>query len=139
MSNIRKDERPKNLKLELPTLASSHAKYVIQITKNPKVFKPEYGSAVTDGLIKQAMDINRLIWAANNVLVRSPEDYRLRREYQKRTAVTCNTLLADIGVARRLFHLSAKRMRYWTGMVVEIRNRTRGWMQDDASRYTQYR
>ena len=136
--SVQKDSR-RDGRLSLATLARSHAKYVIQITKNPKVFDPAYSDSVTDDIIRQAKDINRQIWAANNVLVNSPEDYKLRRQHQEKAALLCNTLLADMEIAQSVFHLSSKRMKYWTSQVVEIRNRTRAWIQSDAKRYAEYR
>ena len=77
--------------------------------------------------------------AGNNILVKSNEDYAERRRYQEKAALTCNTLLADIEIAASLFHLRGKRVKFWTGQVVEIRNRTRAWIKYDADRYKQYR
>ena len=102
--SVQKDSRREG-RLSLATLARSHAKYVIQITKNPKVFDPAYSDSVTDDIIRQAKDINRQIWAANNVLVNSPEDYKLRRQHQEKAALLCNTLLADMEIAQSVFHL----------------------------------
>ena len=136
--SVRKDERNEG-KLALSELAVRHAVYVIQITKNEKIFTPEYNEAVTNDLVRTAKNISRYIWAANNVLVNSKETYSIRRKYQELAATECNVLLADVNIARKLFHLSSKRMRYWTGMLVEIRNKTRGWITSDAKRYAQYR
>lgn len=136
--SVRKDERNEG-KLALSELAVRHAVYVIQITKNEKIFTPEYNEAVTNDLVRTAKNISRYIWAANNVLVNSKETYSIRRKYQELAATECNVLLADVNIARKLFHISSKRMRYWTGMLVEIRNKTRGWITSDAKRYAQYR
>ena len=136
--SVPKDKR-RDGRLMLSVLARNHAKYVIQITKNEKIFDPRYNHEVTDDLVRQAKDINRYIWAANNILVNSKEDYALRRNYQEQAALTCNTLLADMEIAQKIFHLSGKRMRYWTSQIVEIRNRIRAWIESDADRYKKYR
>lgn len=136
--SVPKDSR-KESKLALAVLAREHATYVIQITKNPKNFDPAYRTALTDDLIKSAKDIYHYIWAANNVMVRSKEDYANRRSYQKKAILMCNTLIADMEVAQSVFHISGKRMRYWAAMVVEIRNKTRAWIESDAERYKAYR
>ncbi len=135
---VRKEERQEG-KLALSELAVRHAVYVIQITKNENIFKPEYNEAITNNIVKESIEISHCIWAANNVLVNSKDTYSIRRKYQELAATKCNVLLADINIAKKLFHLSAKRMRYWTGMVVEIRNKTRGWISSDAKRYAEYR
>jgi hypothetical protein len=135
--SVRKDERNEG-RLALSTLARDHAVYVIQITKNENIFKPEY-SEVSAGLVKEATAIFHCIWGANNVLVNDKQTYEIRRKYQELAATHCNIILADIAIARKLFHLSHKRVKYWTNTVVEIRNKTRGWTTSDAKRYAQYR
>lgn len=136
--SVQKDKRRKG-RLNLATQARGHAKYVIQITKNPKIFDPQYNYVVTADLVRQAKDINRYIWAANNIRVDSKEDYQQRHKYQEAAALTCNTLLADIEMAASIFHLRGKRVKYWTEMVVNIRNGTREWIKSDAERYSEYR
>ena len=118
-------------------LARDHTVYVIQITKNENVFDPKY-TGFTNSIIKRAMEIYHCIWGANNVLVNNQETYKIRRNYQELAATNCNILLADLEIARKLFHLSSKRMKYWAKMIVEIRNKTRAWTQSDAKRYNQY-
>ena len=136
--SVQKDARNEG-KLSLEVLARGHAKYVLQITKNEKVFLPEYNHGLTDEIVREAIEINRMIWAANNVLVHSAEDLKLRRKYQERTALLCNCLLADMEIAHSLFHLQERRMEFWSKQVVEIRNKTRAWIKSDADRYKQYR
>lgn len=136
--SVQKDKRREG-KLALAVLARNHAKYVIQITANDKVFKPQYKYSVTDGLVTLAKAIYRCIWTANNIRVNSKEDYDERREYQKKAALFCSSLLAEMEIAQSVFHISGKRMRYWTGMVTEIKNKTQAWIQSDAKRYEEYR
>lgn len=136
--SVQKDKRREG-KLALAVLARNHAKYVIQITANDKVFKSQYKYSVTDGLVRLAKAIYRCIWTANNIRVNSKEDYDERREYQKKAALFCSSLLAEMEIAQSVFHLSGKRMRYWTGMVTEIKNKTQAWIQSDAKRYEEYR
>lgn len=135
--SVPKDKRAEG-KLALSMLARNHCVYVIQITRNNKVFDPQY-AGFTESLVKKTMEIYHCIWGANNVLVNSEDTYTIRRRYQELAATNCNILLADLEIARKLFHLSSKRMKYWTKMIVEIRNKTRAWTQSDAKRYNQYR
>lgn len=135
---VQKDSRREG-KLALAVLARTHAKYVIQITSNPKIFDPRYYHAITVDLIRTSKDIYRSIWAANNTPVKSKGDYATRRKYQVRAAMLCNMMLADIEIAQPVFHLKGKRMRYWAGMVMEIRNKARVWIESDAKRYSEYR
>lgn len=135
---VQKDSRREG-KLALAVLARMHAKYVMQITSNPKIFDQRYYHAITVDLIRTSKDIYRSIWAANNTLVKSKSDYAARRKYQVRAVMLCNMMLADIEIAQSVFHLKGKRMRYWAGMVIEIRNKARVWIESDAKRYSEYR
>lgn len=135
---VQKDSRREG-KLALAVLARMHAKYVIQITSNPKIFGQRYYHAITVDLIRTSKDIYRSIWAANNTLVKNKSDYAARRKYQVRAVMLCNMMLADIEIAQSVFHLKGKRMRYWAGMVIEIRNKARVWIESDAKRYSEYR
>ena len=136
--SVQKDRRSDG-KLTLPVMSRQHAKYVIQITKNPKVFDPAYNHEVTDDLVKEAKDINRCIWGANQIRVRNSKDYHDRQELQAKAVSLCRDLLSDIGLAKGIFHLSGRRVKYWTEQVTEIRNRTQAWMEYDADRYKKYR
>lgn len=135
---VQKDSRREG-KLALAVLARMHAKYVMQITSNPKIFDQRYYHAITVDLIRTSKDIYRSIWAANNTLVKSKSDYTARRKYQVRAVMLCNMMLADIEIAQSVFRLKGKRMRYWAGMVIEIRNKARAWIESDAKRYSEYR
>ena len=135
---VQKDSRREG-KLALAVLARMHAKYVMQITSNPKIFDQRYYHAITVDLIRTSKDIYRSIWAANNTLVKSKSDYAARRKYQVHAVMLCNMMLADIEIAQSVFHLKGKRMRYWAGMVIEIRNKARVWIESDAKRYSEYR
>lgn len=135
---VQKDSRREG-KLALAVLARMHAKYVMQITSNPKIFDPRYYHAITVDLIRTSKDIYRSIWAANNTPVKSKNDYAARRKCQVRAVMLCNMMLADIEIAQSVFHLKGKRMRYWAGMVMEIRNKARAWIESDAKRYSEYR
>ena len=136
--SVQKDKRRAG-KLRLSVLARNHAKYVIQITKNQKIFKPEYNHEVTDDIVKEAKDINRYLWAANNIKVNSTERYNKRREYQEQAILTCDMLQADMEIAQSIFHLSGRRVTYWEGLLLEIRNKAVAWMDNDAKRYEKYR
>lgn len=135
--SVPKDAR-KEGKLEVCIMARDLAVYTIQICKNEKVFLPQYRS-VTNEIIQLAMSINNCIWSANNVIANDTESYRERRNLQSKACIDCNTMLADIEIAAKLYHLSSKRMKYWGQMIVDVRNKCRAWKDSDAKRYSMYR
>lgn len=136
--SVPQSQRPEHI-LQLHVKARNHAAYVIQITKNPKVFDPAYATAITDKMIKLAIDIFTNLWSANNVLVKDSLSYKMRHEYQEYACLECNNLLAMIDIAYKLFHLTSSRVKFWSGWVIDIRNGARAWIQSDAKRYEEYR
>lgn len=129
-------------KLLVNELARDLAVYTIQITSNPKVFLPQFQTALTNELVRTATNIHKFAWTANNIMVRAPngrEQYTLRRENQEMAAAECNNLISLIDIAKPLFHLDTKRCRYWGKKTLEVRNKIRGWMESDAKRYAEYR
>lgn len=126
-------------KLEVCVKAHDLCVYTLQITKNKNVFLPEYQDVLTNKIVQLAIDIHSEVWSANNVLVRSPETLKYRRRLQESAAIKCNVLLSMIDLAWSLFHLSGKRVRFWSKKVIDVRNLIRSWCSSDAERYKKFR
>lgn len=124
-------------RLEVFVQALDLVTYTLRITKNEKIFLPEYQRQVTDDIIETAKSIYIDAWDANNVRVTTKDDRRARRELQLRAARECNRLLALIGIAKSSFHLKNKRVKFWTGKVLKVRGMIRSWNESDSKRYSQ--
>lgn len=125
----------KKSRLECFVDSANVVEYVLKITSNEKVFKPEH-RAVTDLIVTAALDISRRIWSANDIRVRNDAElYRERRRLQDMAMTSCRELLYLIDLAWPVMHLSERRAVYWTGMVVDLRNKIGAWRDSDARRY----
>ena len=123
-------------KFEVLTKANELAVYTIRITKNQKVFKPEYRSAVTDDIVHTANDIYIKCWSANNIRVgEDAEKWKERKHLQESAIQDCNNLLALMDLAQKVFHLETRRIKYWGGKTVEVREYVRKWKEGDSKRY----
>ncbi len=112
------------------------ALHTMKICKNENIFLPEYKGVITDDILKTAKDIFMDAWMANNVKVdKSTEKWKIRRTLQERSAQGCTKLLALIGMARRLFHLRGKKVKYWSQLVIDTRGLLRKWQEADLKRY----
>ncbi len=111
------------------------AQYTITITKNKNIFLPEYQSALTDDLIRSAKDIYINAWKANNIRVTSQEDWKERKHLQELSILECNSLLATIQLAKKVFHLKSKRIKYWGELTIKARDGIRAWKESDTKRY----
>ena len=127
-------------KFSLAVKAEYLARYTIEITANENVFLPEYRRQVTDDIISTAKNIYLGIREANDVTVRvgtsfQMKDYRDRNNLQREALRNCKRLLYLIDLAHRIFHLSSKRVKYWSQIVKNVKDRIHGWIDDDTNRF----
>ena len=126
----------------LPIKAEELARYTLTITKNEHIFLPEYQKPLTDDLINCAKNAYLCIREANDIRVDPTSgtflaDKRERQNAQKDAIRFLKRMLSLIDLSRRVFHLSTKRVKFWSAMVIEVRDRTRRWMESDMRRYSQ--
>ena len=122
-------------KLAAAIAAHELAVYTIKICCNAKVFTPEYQTALTNDLVDTAKNIAKLTMRANNVLVKSTTLAQMRLRYQHEAANCCNDLLVLIQLAKPVFHLAGKRVKYWGGLGLKARELIRAWHDANAKEY----
>lgn len=129
-------DTPKNRSLDACEQARQLALHTIKICNNKNIFLPEYQSALTNKIIYLATDIYSNAWGANNIMVgENPERWKERRRLQELAGNECNRLLALINLAKTLFHLKQKKVKYWGDMTIKTRNFIQKWKESDVSRY----
>ena len=120
--------------LEVNTKARALTVYTLKILENEKWF-PKSQQAYINKLQDCAIEIAALCWEANNIKVdKNPDRYARRTSLQDQAAEKCNRLCMLIEIAKPLFHLASKRVRYWINMTTELRGFIRGWHDNDAER-----
>lgn len=127
-------------KFTLPIRALALSTYTIHITSNEKVFRPEFQEALTNDIVETAKNIYMRIQDANDTPVRVGTTYH-RRDwiervgYQREAYRNAKRLLRLIDMAKPVFHLSSKRVKYWGGLTREVKNRISGWIESDRQRF----
>ncbi|MCD7864048.1 MAG: hypothetical protein LUG61_11235 [Lachnospiraceae bacterium] len=128
-------------KMQVFVKANDLVNYTIRICCNKKVFLPEYQNALTNDIIRTAKDIFIFAWEANEIRVTdnqgkvSQTKYVERRRLQEISIRRCNDLLALMQMAKRLFHLKARRIKYWGRRTTEARELLVKWRDADTRRY----
>lgn len=123
-------------RLEVHIKCQYLASYTIKILANEKTFPPEVDSELVSRIKNCAIDIYAKTWSANKLNVKSNEiDRAMRYQLQREAWNQCNEMLAYIGIAKQVFHLRAKRMKYWGGLITEAQRLIQGWIESDAIRY----
>lgn len=127
-------------KFTLAVKAEYLASYTLEITANEKVFLPAYLEGLTKDIVETAKDIYFFIREANDVTVRigTPfhlQDYADRNRLQRMALRRCKRLLYLIDLAHRRLHLSTKRVKYWSQITKNVKDRVSGWIDDDTKRF----
>lgn len=69
---------------------------------------------------------------ANDIRVENTNDLMERRKLQNHAIAECDQLLTAIQIAKRVFHLRLKKVKYWGEKVEEVKNYLRKWRESDA-------
>ena len=134
-------DTPTNKMLDCLWEARNLSLYTVKICSNTNNFPPEYYQTMTGEMIKKAKDIYRLGKRANAIYVQGKtghERWEERSRYQREAIFLCVDLLSDIDVAKTLFNIRGKRVKYWTKQVVTVKRMYIAWHNADKERYAKY-
>lgn len=127
---VRKEDRGEG-KFDTLTKALRLASYTTDITDNKKVYTPDH-EKTTERIVSLAWSIYHRARIANDIRVENADDLMERRKLQNQAIAECDQLLTAIQIAKRVFHLRLKRVKYWGEMVEELKNHLRKWRESDA-------
>lgn len=130
-------DTPQNRQLEAGIKARDLAIHTIKICNNKNIFLPEYQSALTDDIIRTAKDIYKNVKAANDIRVKKedPETWEERNRLQKMAVRNCRDLISCISLAKPLFHLKGRKVKYWRDLTIETKEKIMKWHESDVKRY----
>lgn len=145
MSQVNAEARDKQ-KLQAIIEARRLCKYTLHILQNNDNFKvrptgdleddekrppqPELVTKMRDTML----DIYILAYSANDTPF-TKGNYATRRRMQDKSIARCREMLALIELAKDAFHTPSKRVEYWTGKAVLVRNLLQKWKEGDYHRY----
>ena len=112
-------------------------KYTLSIAKNEKVFPKGYRWLLTQKIVDEAIDAMTSINRANAVNVKKASDYEYRRSQQLKAYAHLEALLGLIDLAFNVLAIEARRVEYWTGLVLETEKQLTNWGRSDKQRYAE--
>ena len=125
-------------RLEVHVKAQFLASYTAQILKNERIFNPEVDKILINRIRNCAYDIYVKSWQANKIRAETNDvNRRMRYNLQEEAILLCDELHASIGIAKSIYHLRSRRMKYWSGLIIEVRKLLQAWKESDVSRYGQ--
>ena len=135
--SVRVNERSEGT-LQVLRLSTELCVYTLSILKNEKVFPKSQRWLLTSKIASEAVDLMTCVRRANAVLLcPGPEgerDYRYRRAQQIEAHSHVGALLSLIDVAYQINHIEERRIRHWTGLVVDTDQKLKSWMRSDKER-----
>ena len=118
---VRKEDRGEG-KFDTLTKALRLASYTTDITDNKKGIHTRSRKKLQKRIVSLAWSIYHRARIANDIRVENADDLMERRKLQNQAIAECDQLLTAIQIAKRVFHLRLKRVKYWGEMVEELKN-----------------
>lgn len=109
--------------------------YTIQICKNEKNFPKRDRWILTQPIVNEALAVMTCIRRANAVRVVRKEDYIYRRSQQVEAFAHAEALLSLIDIAYTALGIESCRIEHWTGLILEVEDKLKGWRKSDRERY----
>lgn len=123
-------------RMEVFVKAQYLASYTAEILSNEKVFNPKIDDEIIRRIKQCAYDIYVKAWTANQIHAETGAYNRAwRYGLQEEAILLCSEMLAYIGIAKQVFHLRRKRMKYWSGLILEVNAMLQAWKESDVKRY----
>lgn len=124
-------------KFDLFDKTSRMAAHTLKITMNPNVFDQDAAKEVIQEIRTAAIRIHILCWRANDIKVpeknnRKQLERRMELEYY--ALKYCTDLKGLINLAKPLYHLSGRKVKYWMKLVLEVQDGIRAWRESERKR-----
>lgn len=122
-------------KLAVQTKSKALALYTVTICGNEKIFPKRDRWVVTNRIVSTALTIMEEVDVANDIYVSTKGDFELRRKSQTIALSSTAKLLGLMELAYIKYGIEGKRIQYWTGLVLEVRELVKKWRKSDKDRY----
>ena len=135
MSSVKPSQRPES-RFATGDEALKLATYTSDILANENVFDPKFKTTI-DEIAYEARMIYHLVRVANDIVVkeRGSAEAQARLARQKKALAICEDLRTDIMIAKGLFHLRARRIRYWNKLLKSTEKMIKNWHNGDVARF----
>lgn len=134
MSSVRKKDQTPHRFTTLDLILDMY-NHTTNVIANEKIFDPKYRNLI-DEIDHDASTIYHLCRAANEDFDnRKEEEARIRLQLQEEAIEHCLWLKSRIMLAQRKFHLRAKKVIYWNGLVNAAMDSIKAWHTAEKRNY----
>lgn len=136
MSSVRKKDQSEHRFTTLDKILDLY-EHTTTVIANEKIFDRTYKSLI-DRIDNEATMIYHLCRSANEDMdAREKEEAGKRIEMQLEAISYCKWLKTDIRLSQRKFHLRAKKVIYWNGLVNTAMDAINAWNKSEIRRYNE--
>lgn len=122
-------------KLEAIVKAKAFYIHIARSLMNEKKFDPAYWDIITKEIIYKAQKMYLDCWRANNVRVRTKNEYLARRGLQEDAKLEALDIYGLLSPAIDIFHIPMRRVCFWADGLEEIIKLISAWEKSDYDRY----
>lgn len=127
--------RRKKGKLEVEVKARQLFATMLKAVSNPKKFDPIYYDLFTKRWLEKLESAYLNCWRANNILVKTKQDYEKRKSLQNEAIRDLLDFLALLSSFKEIYKAPARRIIYWTDKTLEVVKLIQAWKTSDRERY----
>lgn len=112
--------------------------YTLQICSNEKNFDPKFQRVLMDDIIVTTKSIFLEAYLANEIKVESNHDGAQRLSKIKSAEYACDRLFALLQIAKRIYHIDSRRIKYWGAKTKIVKDLLHKWYLSERKRYSIY-
>ena len=135
MSVVKGEREPGSDNLVTEDLARGLCVYTIQICKNEKNFPKRDRWILTNEIVQCAVKAYGKIREANAIVVKTEEDYKLRRQDQIKARKKLKRMEGLVEIAGDVLSLEEDRVEYWGNYIRQTLALLSKWRESDRKRY----
>lgn len=112
--------------------------YTLQICSNEKNFDPKFQKVIMDDIVQTTKSIFIDAFTANEIKVDNADDAKDRLKLIKHSITACNRVFALLQIAKKLYHIDSKRVKYWGTKIKTTKELLKKWYLSERKRYSVY-
>lgn len=118
--------------------ANSLVCYTLQICSNEKNFDPKFQKVIMDDMVETTKSVFIEAFTANEIKVENQRDAVKRLELIKISILACDRLFALLQIAKKIYHIDSKRVRYWGTKIKNTEELLKKWYISERKRYSEF-
>lgn len=132
--SVRASERGES-KMEFLNSAFELEKFTMQVVHRENVIPKRYRLTLGKSFMESAKIIDDCVIYANSIFPATPEEVKLRRQYQDKAIREIQIMLKDLRLAFEVLAVKDTILEQWTGLLLKEEKAIKAWRSSDKKRF----